>query len=71
MMKHGLRLPPFWQTPCYMQPCRSVNQLTVSNYLGWLQGSVGQMKLLGLVGFCADGFVRQPQVLYLQHGQVS
>jgi hypothetical protein len=29
------------------------------------------MKLLGLVGFCADGFVRQPQVLYLQLGQVS
>jgi hypothetical protein len=23
------------------------------------------MKLLGLVGFCAVGFVRQPHVLYL------
>jgi hypothetical protein len=50
---------------------RSVNQLTDCYYLGWLPGSVGQMKLLGLVGFCADGFVRQPQVLYLQLGQVS
>ena len=55
----------------FMNMAMTPAQFTVSYYLGCCPGSVGQMKLLGLVGFCADDFVCQPQVLYLQLCQVS